>query len=860
VDHATTSTLQQRVTDLISRMTLEEKVSQMVYDAPAIERLGIPAYNWWNECLHGVGRAGVATVFPQAIGLAATWNPDLLHQVAVATSDEARAKYHEAARRGIRDIYTGLTFWSPNINIFRDPRWGRGQETYGEDPYLTAAMGVAFVRGLQGDDGEYLKLVATPKHYAVHSGPESERHHFDARVGEQDLRETYLPAFEACVKEGRAASVMGAYSRANGEPCCASPTLLEAILRREWGFDGYVVSDCGAIRDIYENHRVVASAEGAAALAVKNGCELNCGSTYPALVQAVAQGLISEETIDRAVQRLFTARFRLGMFDPPEQIPYAGIPYEVINCPEHRTLALQAARESIVLLKNDRDLLPLRKELSSIAVIGPNADDLQPLLGNYHGTPARAVTVLDGIRNKISPRTQLTYARGCAITEGVPPLSIIPPACLRPAEPDAGEKGLTAVYYDNPNLAGEPAVSRVDRVVDFMWKDTTPLTGQWADSFSVRWTGFLVPPASGTYRIGVNGFSGYRLFLDSEPIVRHQNLHHPVTQSKEVRLEAGRFYSLRLDYISRGLDPQVQLLWAGPNPDYETTALEVAEKADVVVAVMGLSPALEGEEMPVNVDGFAGGDRTDIQLPRSQERLLKQIHALGKPIVLVLLNGSALAVSWAAEHIPAIIEAWYPGQAGGDAVAEVLFGDYNPAGRLPVTFYRSVDDLPPFEDYRMEGRTYRYFQGEVLFPFGHGLSYTTFRLDNVRTDRTVMAAGEHVQLSVEVLNTGDRSGDEVVQLYAHDLTAGTTRPIKELKGLKRVHLEPGECRTVTFTVYANQFGRYDDGSQCVLKPGTIQLMIGTSSEDLPLALEVEVTGPATDVSQAKAFFSDVSLA
>jgi beta-glucosidase len=859
VDHGTTLTLQQRVADLVSRMTLEEKVSQMVYDAPAIERLGIPQYNWWNECLHGVGRAGVATVFPQAIGLAATWNPDLVHQIAVATSDEARAKHHEAARRGIREMYTGLTFWSPSINVFRDPRWGRGQETYGEDPYLTAAMGVAFVRGLQGDDAGYLKLIATPKHYAVHSGPESDRHHFDARVGEQDLRETYLHAFEACVKKGRAASVMGAYSRVNGEPCCASPTLLEGILRREWGFDGYVVSDCGAIRDIYEHHRVVASAEEAAALAVENGCELNCGAVYPALVQAVAQGLISEEAIDRAVQRLFTARFRLGMFDPPEQVPYAGIPYEVINSPEHRAMALQAARESIVLLKNDGGLLPLRQELSSIAVIGPNADDLPPLLGNYNGTPARAVTLLDGIRQKISPRTQLAYARGCAITEGVPPLGVIPPACLRPAEPDASERGLAALYYDNPDLAGEPALSRVDRVVDFVWKETTPLTGRWADIFSARWTGFLVPPASGTYRIGVSGFSGYRLFLDGELTVQHQNLHHPVITTKEVCLEAGRFYRLQLDYTSRGLDPQVQLLWAAPNPDYESTALEVAQKADVVVAVMGLSPALEGEEMPVNVNGFAGGDRTDIQLPHSQERLLRQIHALGKPIVLVLLNGSALAVTWAAEHIPAIIEAWYPGQAGGEAVAEVLFGDYNPAGRLPVTFYRSVDDLPPFEDYRMEGRTYRYFQGEVLFPFGHGLSYTTFRLDNLRTDRTAMAAGEHLQLSVEVLNTGARAGDEVVQLYASDQRAGATRPIKELKGFERVRLEPGESRTVTFAVYANQFGRYDGGSQYVLKPGTIRLMIGTSSEDLPLALEVEITGPATDVSQAKAFFSDVSL-
>ena len=853
------SPIKDRVDDLVSQMTLEEKVSQMVFDAPAIERLDIPKYNWWNECLHGVARAGVATVFPQAIGLAATWNPDLMHQIATTISDEARAKHHEAARRGIREIYTGLTFWSPNINIFRDPRWGRGQETYGEDPYLTAQMGVVFVKGLQGDDPHYLKLVATPKHYAVHSGPESDRHHFDARVDERDMRETYLPAFEACVKEARAASVMGAYNRVNGEPCCASPTLLEKILRQEWGFDGYVVSDCWAILDILLHHKVVSTAEEASALAVKNGCELNCGSTYPALRGAVEQGLISEDMIDRAVQRLFTARFRLGMFDPPEQVLYTQIPYEIVGSPEHRELALRAARESIVLLKNESNLLPLRKDLESIAIIGPNADNLQALLGNYSGTPAKAVTPLEGIRKKLSPSAKLYYARGCGLADGVPPLEVVPCTCLRPVDADSDEGGLTADYYDNPNLEGEPVLSQVDRVIDFIWRDTTPLTGQWGDSFAVRWTGFLVPPESGLYKLGVNGFSAYSLYLDGELIVDYQDIHHPVLKTGEVELEAGRFYSLRLDYVSQGLDPQVQLLWSLPKIDYEASALEAAEKADVVVAVMGLSPSLEGEEMPVAVEGFAGGDRTDIKLPRPQEELLKRVHALGKPVVLVLLNGSALAVNWATEHIPAIVEAWYPGQAGGDALADVLFGDYNPAGRLPVTFYKSVDDLLPFEDYDMAGRTYRYFRGEPLFPFGHGLSYTTFEFDNLRVDPPQVQVGGQVAISADVTNTGDRTGDEVVQLYIHHRDATVPRPIKELKGFKRITLQPGERKTVTFTLHTYQLGYYDETMQYVVQPGTVEVMVGCSSEHLPLTGALEIIGQTTDASDDKVFFSRIKI-
>jgi len=847
-----------RVQDLVSRLTLEEKISQMVFTAPAIERLNIAKHNWWNEGLHGVGRAGLATVFPQAIGLAATWNESLMSQVATAISDEARAKHHHAARRGIREMYTGLTYWSPNINIFRDPRWGRGQETYGEDPYLTAKMGVAFVAGLQGDDSNYLKVAATPKHYAVHSGPESLRHHFDAQVDERDMREFYLFAFEATVKAAKAASVMGAYNRTNGEPCCASQTLLEKILRQEWGFDGYVVSDCEAIRDIFEHHKVVATAAEAAALAVKNGCELNCGRVYAALLEAVEQGLIDEATIDRAVERLFRARFKLGMFDPPEMVPYAQIPIEVVNSPEHQALARQAATQSIVLLKNEGNLLPLSKNITSIAVIGPNADDAQTLLGNYNGTPAAAVTPLEGIRRKVSAQTVLYHARGCALAEGMPLLQPISTAHLRPQNQNGNQTGLNGRYYANAQFSGPPQMERVDSHINFTWVDTNPLTGQWGDHFSVQWDGFLVPPAGGEYQLGVNGFSEYRLYLDGELLIGNKMEHHPILKSKTVELEAGRFYRLHLEYVSEGLDPQIQLLWALPGVDDETPALEAAKKAEVVVMVMGLSAQLEGEEMPVHIPGFAGGDRTDIKLPATQERLLQKIHALGKPVVLVLANGSALAINWAAKNIPAIVEAWYPGQAGGAALADVLFGDTNPAGRLPITFYQSVEDLPPFEDYRVEGRTYRYFRGRPLFPFGHGLSYTTFDYSNLHISRPQVPVNGEVTVLADVTNTGACPGEEVVQLYTRAPQAGAARPIKELKGFKRVALEPGQTKTVSFTLSTDLFAFYNRQMQLVIEPGQIQVMVGNSSENLPLTGEFEIAGQPTVVERSL-FFSRAAV-
>jgi beta-glucosidase len=851
--------VKERVEQLISQMTLPEKVSQMTHTAPAIERLGIPAYNWWNEGLHGVGRAGVATVFPQAIGLAATWNPELMSQVATAISDEARAKHHQALRLGIHDAYAGLTFWSPSINLFRDPRWGRGQETYGEDPYLTASMAVPFIKGLQGDDPHYLKLVATAKHFAVHSGPESIRHTFDAQVSERDLRETYLPHFEAAIKEADAYSVMGAYNRTNSEACCASHTLLQRILRDEWGFEGYVVSDCWAIYDIHANHKLVQTAEEAAALAVTNGCDLNCGITYNALPRAVEQGLLPESALDQALRRLFTARFLLGMFDPPENVPFAQLGEEMVNSEAHQALALRAAQESIVLLKNEGNLLPLSKEIGSIAVIGPNAHDLQSLLGNYNGTPAAASTLLAGIRQKVSPATQVYYAQGCVIADGVPSFEVIPTSQLYPAATDSTINGLTAAYYDNPRFEGRPVLERVDSTVDAVWKNTTPLGGRWGDGFSVRWTGFLVAPQSGTYQIAVNGFNAYELWLDGAAVVAYKDIHHPRIKSKEVHLEGGRLYQLKLEYMSEGLDPQVQLLWSYSGADYQTAALAVAQKAEVIIAAMGLSPNLEGEEMPVDVAGFFGGDRTEIKLPSSQEALLQKLQALGKPMILVLLNGSALAINWADEHVPAILEAWYPGEAGGEAVADVLFGDFNPAGRLPVTFYRSVDDLPPFEDYRMENRTYRYFSGEPLYAFGHGLSYTTFHLNNLRLDRTEVEAGGAVNISVDVANGGERAGDEVVQLYIRQTTAAP-RPLKELKGYQRLSLRPGECKTVTFTLYANQLSVYDEELLAMVQPGRVEVMVGNSSDSLPLQGAFEIVGPAADVRNEKVFFSGLHIA
>jgi beta-glucosidase len=805
-------------------MTLEEKVSQMMNAAPAVPRLGIPQYDWWNEGLHGVAFSGVATVFPQAIGLGATFDQQLVGRVADVISTEARAKYNEAQRRGNRARFYGLTFWSPNINIFRDPRWGRGQETYGEDPFLTGRLGVAFVKGLQGDDPKYLKVVSTPKHYAVHSGPEPERHRFDARAAERDLRETYLPAFRATVTEARAASVMCAYNRTNGEPCCANTHLLEDILRGEWNFGGYVVSDCGAIEDIYKRHHFVKTAEEASAVALKRGTDLECGDTYRALVAAVKQGLVSEAEIDRAVKRLFEARFRLGMFDPPGLVPYSKIPFSANDSPEHRRLALDAARESVVLLKNEGGTLPLRKDIKSIAVIGPNADEVQVLLGNYNGQPSRATTPLAGIRAKVSPQTRVLHALGTTLTD----VSVVPvPASALRAPGGVG--GLKAEFFANKNLEGAPVLTRADESVNFDWGMSSPAPGVPADDFSARWTGKLVPAVSGKYRLGAIADDGVRVYLDGKLIAEDWTEHAPTTVTGDVTLEAGKAYDLKIEYYESKLGAVAKLVWQPPaaqgaSPYAE--AVEVAKQSDAVVLVLGLSSRLEGEEMTVHEPGFLGGDRTDIALPARQQGLLEAVAATGKPVVLVLLNGSALAVNWADAHVGAIVEAWYPGEEGGAAVADVLFGDYNPGGRLPVTFYKSVAQLPPFEDYGMQGRTYRYFKGDPLYPFGFGLSYTRFKYDNLKLSATKIKAGEGLTVSAEVQNTGAREGDEVVQLYLTHVKASVPVPIRSLGGISRVTLKPGERRAVSFTLTPEQLSVIDDRGRRVVEPGEFLITVG----------------------------------
>ena len=839
----------ERAADLVSRMTLEEKVAQLQNDAPAIVRLDVPAYEWWNEALHGVARAGPATVFPQAIGLAATFDPKLMAQEATAISDEARAKHEAALRRDSHGRYQGLTFWSPNINIFRDPRWGRGQETYGEDPYLTARMGVEFVKGMQGADPHYLKVVATAKHYAVHSGPEPERHRFDVHPSETDLYETYLPAFRALVEEGHVASVMGAYNRVNGESASASPRLLQQILRSEWGFKGYVVSDCDAVDDIFTQHKIVATAAQAAALALRSGLDLNCGKTYSALVEAVHQGLVTEAEVDVAARRLMEARFELGLFDPPRRVPWARIAYEVNQSPQHDQLARRAAQSSLVLLKNEK-VLPLSRTLRSIAVIGPTADEIMSLLGNYYGTPAAPVTVLQGIRAAVGPDTKVLYSRGTDLVEGredARAAPVIESAYLRPAAGSAAQ-GLKGEYFRGRDFAGEPNLTRVDPRVAFRWDrgsptddlvargELPPERGVGPDNFSVRWTGQLVPPVSGRYEIEVGADDGARLFIANRLVIDAWQT-SPRLQSKSafVELEAGNPTDIRLGYFEDTRDAEVRLSWRlpGAKPPFEE-ALDAARAAEVIVFVGGLTGDVEGEEMKVSYPGFAGGDRTDLRLPATQQKLLEALQATGKPVVLILTTGSALAIDWAKDHVPAILVAWYPGQRGGNAVADVLFGDVNPAGRLPVTFYKASEKLPAFDDYSMRGRTYRYFEGAALYPFGYGLSYTRFSYSGLKLDRASVAPDGTLQVAVRVKNVGGRTGDEVVQLYLQPPDSRYPRPRKELHGFRRISLGAGAEQTVSFTlVPARDATRYDVGRKAyVVDPGQYEVQLGASSEDI----------------------------
>jgi beta-glucosidase len=793
--------------------------------------------------------------------MAATFDTTLMHEVATAISDEARAKHHEYLRRGQRNRYQGLTFWSPNINIFRDPRWGRGHETYGEDPFLTARMGVEFVKGLQGDDPHYLKVVATAKHYAVHSGPEADRHHFDARPSERDLYETYLPAFKALVQEGHVASVMSAYNRVNGESASASQRLLIDVLRRDWGFDGYVVSDCGAIDDIYKFHKIVDTPEKAAALGVTRGCDLECGNTYRALKGALEQRLIAEHDIDIALRRLMRVRFQLGMFDPPERVRYAQIPYSVNESPEHDRLARRTADESIVLLKND-GILPLARSVRTIAVIGPNANELMSLLGNYYGTPSKPVTALAGIRAAAAEAgAKVIYARGADLIEGRQDPGAMPPIdaeYLRP-EPGSSARGLKGEYFRGKDLGGEAVLTRVDPTVDFRWYRGSPTSDLVArgevpaersidnDEFSARWTGQLLPPVSGDYTISMSGDDGFRLTIDGKPVIDAWTTSPRArAESATVRLQAGKSYDLRVEYFEAIRDAEVRLTWQLPGakaPPEE--ALDAAKAADVVIFVGGLTADVEGEEMQVSYPGFAGGDRTDIALPSSQDALLHKLHGTGKPVVLVLLAGSSVGIEWAKINLPAIVMGWYPGQQGGNAIADVLFGKVNPAGRLPVTFYRSVDDLPPFSDYSMKGRTYRYFEGQPLFPFGHGLSYTTFEYSDVTIGRHEADADETVAVDVTVRNSGRRPGDEAVQLYVRELNPAKPMPRRSLRGFARVPLEAGQKRIVRFMLTPSKdFAYYDETKKALaVDPAEYEIGIGASSADIRVTTRLRVEPP-----------------
>ena len=852
------ASFEQRASALVARMTLEEKAAQMQNNAPAIERLGIPAYDWWNEGLHGVARAGGATVFPQAIGMAATFDVPLIGEVATAISDEARAKHHLFFAEGKHGRYQGLTYWSPNINIFRDPRWGRGQETYGEDPWLTAQLGVAFVRGLQGDDPVYRKLDATAKHFAVHSGPEADRHHFDVAPSRGDLYDTYLPAFEALVKDGDVAAVMGAYNRVYGESASASRFLLQDTLRTQWGFKGYVVSDCWAVVDIWKNHRIVATPEEAAALAVNNGTQLDCGDTYAASIPvAVRKGLLGEHAVDAAVTQLFATRMRLGMFDPAEKVRWQRIPASTNQSADHDALARRVAQESIVLLKND-GLLPLPRTLRHVAVVGPTADDTMALLGNYYGTPAAPVTVLQGIRDAL-PQAQVVHARGADLVEGrsdPAAMPLIDPQYLRPAA-GSSERGLRGEYFANRELSGTPALVRVDPQIAFRWDrgsptDTLRARGEVGpgqslpdDNFSIRWSGQLLPPRDGRYRLEAAANDGVRVYLDGKRVIdRWQESDRLHAESIELPLQGGRAYDLRVDYFDGERDAGVRLAWQMPGalPPLEE-AVQAARNADVVVFVGGLTGDVEGEEMQVDYPGFAGGDRTDIRLPATQQRLLDALHATGKPVVVVLTTGSALGVDWASTHAPAVLVAWYPGQRGGTAVADVLFGDANPAGRLPITFYRADQQMPAFDDYAMQGRTYRYFDGEPLYPFGHGLSYTTFQYSDLQLDRASLGADGTLQASVRVRNTGKRAGDEVVQLYARAQDGAAGQALKDLRGVQRIGLQPGEERQLHFTLHPrSDLRRYDESREgYAVRPGRYEIQVGASSADIRQRASFEIT-------------------
>jgi beta-glucosidase len=827
---------EQRATDLVHRMTLEEKASQLVNQARAIPRLKVPAYDWWSEALHGVAADGT-TEFPEPIGLAATFDVPGIHGMAVAIGTEGRIKHALAERAGHSDIFEGLDFWAPNVNIFRDPRWGRGQETYGEDPFLSARLAVAFVTGLQGSDPRYYRVISTPKHFAVHSGPEPTRHFVDVDVSKHDEEDTYLPAFRAAVVEGHAGSVMCAYNAINGEPACASEFLLQHILRGAWHFQGYVVSDCGAVRDIFNGHRYRPSQPQASAISLERGMDNECidflskvkdDHDYKPYIEAVQQGYLSESAMDTALIRLFAARIRLGMFDPPELIPYTKIDEKELDSPAHRAMARKLANESMVLLKND-GTLPL-KSVMKIAVVGPLADQTKVLLGNYTGVPTHTVSVLEGLKAEF-PKAKLTFVPGTQFlrNEGTP----VPDNLLTTAD---GKPGLKAEYSNwegvqlGPGEKPKPFASRVEQNVGLSAANLPPEAAG-KKSIAVQWTGFLTPPDSGDYLIGMRADGFARLAVDGQTIAQEFRTHGVESKLGRVHLDKGQKVALAINYASTGgAQPVAQLIWARVDNTSSPEAVAAARNADVVVAVVGITSQLEGEEMPASEPGFLCGDRTSIDLPEPEEALIQAVAATGKPLVVVLMNGSALSVNWASEHANAILESWYSGEEGGAAIAETLSGKNNPAGRLPVTFYKNVSQLPNFEDYSMEGRTYRYFHGKPLYPFGYGLSYTTFRYSDLSLPQSAVKAGDPVAADVTVTNTGRVAGDEVVQLYLK-FPPVKGAPLLALRGFQRIHLEPGATQKVHFELKDRDLGIVNEDGQPTIAGGDYTICIGGGQPD-----------------------------
>ncbi len=818
---------EKRVDDLVSRLTLEEKVSQMLNTSPAIERLGIPAYDWWNETLHGVARSPFkVTVYPQAIAMAATFDEKSLATMADYSALEGRAIYNKSIAMGLTKLrYTGLTYWTPNINIFRDPRWGRGQETYGEDPYLTSILGEAFVKGLQGDDPKYLKAAACAKHYAVHSGPEPLRHVFDVDVSPYDLWDTYLPAFKKLVVDAKVAGVMCAYNAFRTQPCCASDVLMTDILRKQWKFTGYVTSDCWAIDDFYKNHKTHPDAASAAADAVFHGTDIDCGtSAYKALVSAVNTGQIPESQIDVSVKRLYMIRFRLGMFDPVEMVKYAQTPASVLESPAHQEHALKMARQSIVLLKNENNTLPLNKKIKKIAVLGPNADNAIAILGNYNGTPSQLTTILKGIKDKLGKNTEVFYEKAINFTND----SIFKYKDISNQYSLEGKQGFKAEYFNNKEFKGKPEAIVFEKDLNHAWQEGEMVIATIiAKDITARYTTNFRATESSSITFELDADEAYRFSVNDKQVLDIFKRRRLGKQVYTLQTQKDSIYKLSVDYLQEGGKGNVSLK-AGyfERTDFGALTNRVKE-ADAIVFVGGISPELEGEEMPVNFPGFKGGDRTSIMLPKVQTELMKALKKSGKPVVFVLMTGSAIAIPWEAENVPAIVNAWYGGQAAGTAVADVLFGDYNPAGRLPVTFYKSDSDLPNFNEYTMDNRTYRYFKGKPLYEFGFGLSYTTFKYDNLNLPISINK-GKTIEVTTRVTNTGKINGEEVVQLYVTNKNTKIKTPIKSLKGFSRISLNAGESKQVKFVLSPDDLSYIQENGEAVQFCGKVTISVGGS--------------------------------